>query len=180
MDDDHRHCVMYVLEMTSQEAEDQRQRMRKERYSHQVAALPIRLNEERRVEVCLVTSRTTGRWIIPKGWPMKGLRDDEAAKVEAEEEAGLVGAMLKASLGAYTYWRRTRVDFRLTIVEVYALRVKRQKKRWKEQSQRKLIWAPVLDAADLVLEPELSSLLVGIPGNRRACAFIGRDEPIQF
>lgn len=171
---------MYVREMTSQEAEDQRQRMGKERYSHQVAALPIRLNDERRVEVCLVTSRTTGRWIIPKGWPMRSLRDDEAAKVEAEEEAGLVGAMLRASLGAYTYWRRTRVDFRLTHVDVYALRVKRQKKHWKEQTQRSLAWVPLLEAADLVLEPELSSLLVRIPGNRLACAFIGRDEPIRF
>jgi 8-oxo-dGTP pyrophosphatase MutT (NUDIX family) len=149
--------------------------MGKDRYSHQVAALPIRLDDERRVEVCLVTSRTTGRWTIPKGWPMKGLRDDEAAKVEAEEEAGLVGAVLRAPLGSYTYWRRTRSDFRLTRVDVYALRVKRQKKRWKEQSQRTLIWVPLLEAADQVLEPELSSLLVAIPGSRRACAFIGRD-----
>ncbi len=151
-----------------------------QRYAFQVAAVPIRLNEDRRVEVCLVTSRGTGRWIIPKGWPMKGRRDDEAAAIEAKEEAGLVGSTLRTALGSYSYWRRTRVDFRLTRVETFALRVKRQKRNWKEQHQRSTIWLPLLEAADAVMEPELSTLLVQIPGNRKACAFLGRGGPIVF
>lgn len=132
------------------------------------------------MEVCLVTSRGTGRWIIPKGWPMKGRRDDEAAAIEAKEEAGLVGTTLRAALGSYTYWRRTRVDFRLTRVETFALRVKRQKRSWKEQHQRSAVWLPLPQAADAVMEPELSTLLVRIPGNRKACEFLGRGGPIVF
>jgi 8-oxo-dGTP pyrophosphatase MutT (NUDIX family) len=151
-----------------------------QRYSHQVAAVPIRLDQDRRAEVCLVTSRGTGRWIIPKGWPMKGRRDDEAAAIEAEEEAGLVGSTLRVPIGSYTYWRRTRVDFRLTRVDAFALRVKRQKKRWREQDQRRIVWLPLLEAADAVLEPELSTLLIGIAGNAKACDFLGRGKGIHF
>lgn len=154
--------------------------MGSQRYSHQVAAVPIRLDDDRRVEVCLVTSRGTGRWIIPKGWPMKGRRDDEAAAVEAEEEAGLVGATFRTPLGSYTYWRRTRIDFRLTRVDTFALRVKRQKKRWKEQGQRGTVWLPLLEAADRVLEPELSTLLISLPGNRKARDFLSRGKPLVF
>ena len=53
----------------------------------QVGVLPMRRTPEGGTEVLLVTSRETRRWIIPKGWPMKGLRDDEAARIEAKEEA---------------------------------------------------------------------------------------------
>ena len=39
----------------------------------QLAALPWRRTSGGDVEVLLITSRETRRWIIPKGWPMKGL-----------------------------------------------------------------------------------------------------------
>ncbi len=154
--------------------------MKARRYAYQIAAVPVRLDEDRRAEIGLVTSRGTGRWIIPKGWPMKGRRDDEAAAVEAEEEAGLVGSTLRATLGSYTYWRRTRIDFKLTRVDAFVLRVKRQKKSWKEQDQRSLIWLPLLEAADRVLEPELSTLLIGLPGNQEACDFLSRGKGLVF
>ncbi len=43
---------------------------------------------------CLLTSRDTGRWVIPKGWPMN--RQDAAYEVaarEAFEEAGVRGTV---------------------------------------------------------------------------------------
>jgi len=57
---------------------------------YQVAALPLR-KKEALLEVCLVTTRETGRWTVPKGWPMKGIKDFMAAKIEAEQEAGVTG-----------------------------------------------------------------------------------------
>jgi len=150
------------------------------RTAHQIAAVPLRLNADRRVEICLITSRSTGRWIIPKGWPMKGLRDDDAAAVEAEEEAGLTGTMLRPSLGSFRYWRRTRLLFRRQRVEVFLLRVKRQRKHWKEQHQRQVLWVPLHDAIDLVLEPSLGALLTRLPRDSSACAFIGRGKAIRF
>ena len=154
--------------------------MKARRYAYQIAAVPIRLGEDRRAEIGLVTSRGTGRWIIPKGWPMKGRRDDEAAAVEAEEEAGLVGSTLRTMLGSYTYWRRTRSDFKLTRVDTFVLRVKRQKKSWKEQHQRSLIWLPLLEAADRVLEPEPSTLLINITGNEKASDVLSRGPGLVF
>lgn len=151
-----------------------------DRRAYQVAAIPIRLDERQQVEICLVTSRTTGRWIIPKGWPMNGLADAEAARIEAKEEAGVVGRVFPVSVGSYTYWRRTRVVFRLTRVDVYTLKVKRQKKRWKERDQRRTAWMSLLEAADLVLEPELGTLLTNIPTNVHACAFLGNGQNIRF
>ncbi|MBB3938173.1 NUDIX hydrolase [Aureimonas phyllosphaerae] len=151
-----------------------------DRRAYQVAAMPIRMNEEHRAEICLVTSRSTGRWIIPKGWPMKRLPDPEAARIEAKEEAGVVGIAFPDDVGSYTYWRRTRIDFRLTRVDVYALKVKRQKKRWKERDQRTVRWVSLLEAADLVLEPELSTLMLNLPANVTACDFLGNKASIKF
>ena len=42
----------------------------------------------------LVTSRETGRWVIPKGWAIKGLKPADVAEREAYEEAGLVGHII--------------------------------------------------------------------------------------
>lgn len=147
---------------------------------HQVAAVPARLDADGRVQICLITSRDTGRWIIPKGWPMQGRRDDEAAAIEAEEEAGLKGSTLRTPIGTYSYWRRTKVDFQNTPVVTYLMRVKRQKKRWKEMHERSLEWFTLMEAADHVLEPELSALLLQVAGNDEACRFIGKGDPITF
>ena len=55
------------------------------------------------MRVLLITSRDTGRWVIPKGWPMRNRCEAEAAAREAWEEAGLRGAVSTRPLGIYTY-----------------------------------------------------------------------------
>ena len=57
----------------------------------QIAAIPFRLDDRGNVELTLITSNTTGRFIVPKGWPMKGKSGKKAAIIEAREEAGVVG-----------------------------------------------------------------------------------------
>jgi 8-oxo-dGTP pyrophosphatase MutT (NUDIX family) len=57
----------------------------------QFGILPWRISEGGTREVLLLTSRETHRWVIPKGWPMKGRKPAETASQEAYEEAGLVG-----------------------------------------------------------------------------------------
>ena len=61
----------------------------------QAAALPVRVDDEGRVHVLLITSRETQRFIIPKGWPMKGRKDHQAAAIEAQQEAGIIGRIQK-------------------------------------------------------------------------------------
>ncbi|TIX93947.1 MAG: NUDIX hydrolase, partial [Mesorhizobium sp.] len=70
----------------------------------QVAAIPFRLSEHGNVEVMLVTSISTMRFIVPKGWPMKGKSGRKAATIEAQEEAGVLGKTLKQPAGTYSYW----------------------------------------------------------------------------
>ena len=124
----------------------------------QYAALPYRMNEE--IEILLVTSRETQRWVIPKGWPMKGRKPYAAAAREALEEAGVVGTIGKTPIGAYRYVKRLKNGAPLVCsVDVFALLVARQRRRWPEQHQRTAHWFPVAEAAAVVQEPELQDLI---------------------
>ena len=69
----------------------------------QFAALPWRRNADGEVEVLMITSRDTRRWVIPKGWPIKGIKSPKSAAQEAFEEAGVIGKVRKSPVGAYAY-----------------------------------------------------------------------------
>jgi len=126
---------------------------------YQVAALPLR-KKEALLEVCLVTTRETGRWTVPKGWPMKGIKDFMAAKIEAEQEAGVTGNPDKKPFGTFNYWKRRDAHFDLVRVEVYPLWVTKKLSKWKEQAERQVRWASLEEASIVVDEPELSALLI--------------------
>lgn len=125
----------------------------------QVAALPWRWTADGRVEVCLITTRETRRWTIPKGWRMKGQKNRAAARIEAEQEAGVSGKPERRSIGEYTYWKRRADRFDYVRVEVFALEVTRSLERWAERGQRDLLWASPEDAAVAVDEPGLATVL---------------------
>src|SRR5271170_7842981 len=74
----------------------------------QYAALPYRRKGRSPTEVLLVTSRETGRWIIPKGWPAKGKAPHKSAAREAREEAGVVGKINLRSVGSFSYEKRLK------------------------------------------------------------------------
>ncbi len=125
----------------------------------QVAAIPFRLGEHGEIEVMLVTSRATKRFIVPKGWPMKGKTGRKAAMIEAQEEAGVVGKLLMEPAGAYSYWKRLSNRFVRVDVIVYLLAVTEELANWQEAKRRQRAWLPPADAALLIDEPELSTLL---------------------
>ncbi|HEY8381951.1 MAG TPA: NUDIX hydrolase [Microvirga sp.] len=129
----------------------------------QVAALPFRVGADGRVEILLVTSRETGRWIVPKGWPMKGKTAFESAAQEAYEEAGVKGLIGDVPLGQYTYWKRKADHFLFCTVDVFALHVTAQLDTWREKGQRQSGWFSVEDAASRVLEPALGSIIQELP-----------------
>jgi 8-oxo-dGTP pyrophosphatase MutT (NUDIX family) len=133
----------------------------KEKYS-QVAALPFRINDGR-IEVLLVTSRETKRWLIPKGWPMKGKKPHKAAAQEAVEEAGVKGDIKQKPMGHYDYWKRRASHFDLCRVDVYPLEVSKQLSSWREKGQRDARWFDVEEAAHQVLEPALAELIRSLP-----------------
>lgn len=126
---------------------------------HQVAALPYRKTASGHIEVLLITSRETGRFIIPKGWPMKRLSDPDAAAKEAYEEAGVLGKVEPQSIGTYSYWKRLERTFELLKVDVYTLKVRKQRENWPEKAARMLRGLPTRHAAALIDEPELITLI---------------------
>jgi 8-oxo-dGTP pyrophosphatase MutT (NUDIX family) len=125
----------------------------------QVAAVPFRLNARGHIEVMLVTSRTTRRFIVPKGWPMKGKSGRKAATIEAQEEAGVLGKTLKEPAGTYSYWKRLANRFVRVDVIVYLLKVTEELADWQEAKRRQRAWLAPADAAMLIDEPDLSTLV---------------------
>ncbi|TSE13075.1 NUDIX hydrolase [Mesorhizobium intechi] len=125
----------------------------------QVAAIPFRLTADGRFEVMLVTSRTTRRFIVPKGWPMKGKNGRKAATIEAMEEAGVLGKTLKQPAGTYSYWKRLANRFVHVDVIVYLLEVTEELANWQEAKRRQRAWLTPVDAAMLIDEPDLSTLV---------------------
>ena len=126
----------------------------------QFAALPWRRNGAGEVEVLLITSRETRRWVIPKGWPIKGKSSAKSAAREAFEEAGVTGKVSKRPAGAYAYDKRLK-NGRLQHVRVavFPLLVEAEAEAYPEAGQRERQWAPLDEAARLVDEPELMVLL---------------------
>jgi 8-oxo-dGTP pyrophosphatase MutT (NUDIX family) len=125
----------------------------------QVAALPY-VRQKDGLQVLLVTSRETGRLVLPKGWTEKGMKDAAAAAQEAFEEAGVKGSVARAPVGSYTYTKIIGPGFALPCaVDVYPLEVKKHLKDWPEKSQRERLWLSRGEAADRVAEPELADIL---------------------
>jgi 8-oxo-dGTP pyrophosphatase MutT (NUDIX family) len=128
----------------------------------QVGALCIRQPEKGFCQVLLVTSRDTGRWIIPKGWRAKGLTDSQAAAREAAEEAGVSGKVKSKPIGSYTYPKLDRTGARSLRVAVFLLKVRRESAQWAEQHQRTRAWFDIDEAANKVGETALRALIHGI------------------
>ena len=114
------------------------------------------------VQVLFVTSRDTGRWIIPKGNIRPGTSPAKAAAQEAFEEAGVKGTIVSSTpLGMYTYFKQLRSgEVRATAVEVFLLQVKKQLKKWPEKGERQLAWVSAKEAVGLIEEPGVVPLLI--------------------
>jgi 8-oxo-dGTP pyrophosphatase MutT (NUDIX family) len=125
----------------------------------QIAAMPLRV-EKRGVKVLMITSRDTGRWVVPKGWTMERTAPWDAAAIEALEEAGAVGRIARESCGTYSYVKLLDDGKAVEVeVEVYPMIVDKLKRRWKERGQRTRRWFSAASAAKRVDEPELAQLL---------------------
>ena len=125
----------------------------------QYAALPYRL-VGRRVHILLMTSRGTRRWVIPKGWPMKGLKPQDAAAMEAAEEAGLIGRIDDRPIGSYRYLKQLADEKEIAVqVILFPMLISGQADSWKEQGQREHHWFHYRKAAALVAEPSLRKLI---------------------
>ena len=121
--------------------------------------------------VLLITSRDTGRWIIPKGWPMAGRTLAGAALQEAWEEAG-VEAEPGQRTGVYHYDKGHDAGFAIPVeVVVFTVRVRGLADAYPEAGARERRWFAPAEAAALVAEPELAALI------RAVAAQVGAAPP---
>jgi len=136
----------------------------------QVAALPWRKNDDA-VEILLITSRDTGRWVLPKGWPEADEEFYDAAAREAGEEAGLSGAVSRREAGRYYYAKAMSNGEDISCeVLVYPLEVDRIADKWKEKRQRIRKWVSPTEAARMVNEPDLCKLISAFGSDPRKFA----------
>ena len=112
------------------------------------------------VDVLLITSLNSKRWILPKGWPEPELGPAENAAREAFEEAGVMGTISAQPIGSYHYLKERKDGGGIPCrVEVFALEVTKQLDDWPEKGSRQLAWLPLGQAAARVAEPSLRQML---------------------
>ena len=125
----------------------------------QFAALCFRVHKDR-TEVLMITSRRSGRWIVPKGWPMPGKTPAQAAITEAWEEAGVHGKVYDQCLGIFSYHKAfDEDDGAPCLAMVYPVKVRSLATKFPEAGQRRRKWMPLKKAAEKVAEPELAQIL---------------------
>jgi len=124
----------------------------------QFAALCYRVKDEK-LQFCLVTSRRSGRWIVPKGWPMHGETPSDAAATEAFEEAGVRGQVRERPIGVFSYYKVRSADELPCLAVVYPLQVKKVLTKWPEKKERNRKWVSRKRAAAMVDDPELAAII---------------------
>lgn len=139
----------------------------------QYAAICYRVKKKQGLlEVLLLTSRDTGRWVIPKGWPMPGKKAHAVAEREAYEEAGVKGKAEKEHFGFYHYRKALQTGLTIPVrVQVHLLEVESMSKNFPERGSRRLEWVSPMEAAERVNEQELKELLL---------SFAERQQPLSM
>jgi 8-oxo-dGTP pyrophosphatase MutT (NUDIX family) len=128
-------------------------------HGNQVAALCWRMGKSG-LEVLLITSLNSKRWILPKGWPEADLTGAENAAREAFEEAGVTGRIAAHPVGHYHYLKEKREGTGMPVrVDVFALAVTRQLDDWPEKGMRSLAWMPLNEAIVKISEPGVRLVL---------------------
>ncbi|WP_370932026.1 NUDIX hydrolase [Bartonella sp. DGB1] len=112
-------------------------------------------------EILLVTSKTSKRWIIPKGWPQKNKNLSESALQETIEEAGATGNITQIPVGHYYYEKlsRSKQKSKKIRLDVFGLEVTEIYQDWQERYQRCRQWFTADEAVLIIEQPELAQLV---------------------
>ncbi|HYG48909.1 MAG TPA: NUDIX hydrolase [Allosphingosinicella sp.] len=132
----------------------------------QYGVLPVRTGPDGGLEVMLITSRDTKRWVVPRGNPIPGKSPSESAAQEAFEEAGITGAVDPESIGHYSYEKRRRLRGPVPAsVHLFRMDVAEEREDWPEKGQRERRWFAAGEAAAAVHEAELAELISRTAGD---------------
>lgn len=116
----------------------------------QYGALPWRRTPDG-LQILLITTRNTHRWIVPKGWPQTGRSAQECAAQEAYEEAGVSGAVSSQPIGVFNYKKQMKSGQMITCrIRIYGMEVSDIAGDWPEKSARETKWCRLSEALTLV------------------------------
>ncbi|MEA3065174.1 MAG: two-component system, OmpR family, phosphate regulon sensor histidine kinase PhoR [Sphingomonadales bacterium] len=143
----------------------------------QYGVIPVRPAAGGGVEVLLITSRETRRWVVPRGNPIPGKSPTESAAQEAYEEAGIVGPVDPEPVGRYFYRKRRRTGAMLPAeVRLFRMEVAEERDDWPEKGERERRWFPPQEAAAAVAEGELAEMIRALaPGPATGVRAIARN-----
>ena len=125
--------------------------------AQQAGTVPYRLTEQGH-EVLLVTSRGSGRWVLPKGWLAAGESLVQSAARESYEEAGVIGVVEPVELGRFL---ATKIRMEIStahVVVIYPLRVELELADWPERQLRRRQWWSLSEASLIMADHQRGML----------------------
>lgn len=124
----------------------------------QSAVIPYRIIDKK-IEVLIIKSRSSKRWIIPKGIIEKELTAKTSAEKEAFEEAGVKGKIVGNKIGSYNYkkWGGS------CSVKVYLLLVSEILDKW-EEDFRERKWILLSEIQNYIDDKNLLEILKNLDG----------------
>lgn len=120
----------------------------------QSGAIP-HMRRSDQLEIFLITSRSSGNWIIPKGLVEPDMTPAESAANEVLEEAGLIGKIGDDVIETFQYKKWGR----MCDVAVYDLNVTQILDEWDEMKTRERIIVCLDEAIDLIQDNMKPSLI---------------------
>ena len=124
----------------------------------QSGVIPYRIMDGK-MEVMLITSSGSKRWVIPKGLIEPNMTPEDSAAKEAWEEAGVLGKVFPNLMGTYEYYKSGCT----WQVDVFLLQVETVVEIWPEAYKRKRQWVSIPKAIKRVDEPELKLIMGDLP-----------------
>ncbi len=124
----------------------------------QAGVLPYRRKGDS-LEILIITNKKKNKWGIPKGLVDSQYSSSDTAAGEAYEEAGIRGVIRKPYAGKFSI-RKWGGKCR---IKVFAMEVTEVLDRWPEDMLRFREWHSVQEAAGMVKNKKLKSIILGLP-----------------
>ena len=122
------------------------------------------------IEVVIVTSRRTGRWVFPKGGIDPGMTEAMTAANELQEEAGVIGVPDEVPIGTYRT-AKIRPPLIWTVeIALYPIRITEVLTEWLESGKRERRFVTMDEAEQLLSEPEMAALARSFVTARKGAA----------
>ena len=114
--------------------------------------------------ICLITSSSGRRWLLPKGHLEPGHKLRETVREEAWEEAGIIGSISARPVGRYEYQKLGQV-YRVVI---FWMTVTHAERKWPECKRRRRRWLSPGKALPHISFSPLRTIVEAVVQRRRA------------